>query len=322
MSGKDSPKRTPIALFVYNRPAHVRLTLETLSRCHRLDECSLHIYCDGPRDDNAVSDVGAAREVAREWGNRLGATVVEREMNLGLARSIVGGVTDLCEKYGRVIVIEDDHALNPSFLDYMLQALDRYADEPNVYQISGYMFPVRHPPKPDAFFLPLTTTWGWATWARAWSIFNWDASDARELLKDPVLRRKFDLDGSYRYSVMLEQRLNNENDSWGLLFWWSVFKAGGLVLHPRQSLVWVGGFDLSGMHCRDVAWSAPQSKESITDSVWEPLVLPDQVVPDLAAFNRIKKFLRMEQYPTSLTGRVWRKVEQYATAMRHYRQLG
>jgi GT2 family glycosyltransferase len=303
--------KTPIALFVYNRPAHARLVFESLSRCQRLDECALRIYCDGQKGSVDAESVAAAREVAHEWAMRLGAEVVERETNLGLARSIVTAVTELCESHGRVIVLEDDLALSPSFLDYMLQALDRYADESNVYQISGYMFPIEHPVKPDAFFLPLTTTWGWATWARAWRVFNWDASDAVEKLKDPQLRRRFDLDGSYPYSRMLEQRLKNENDSWGILFWWSVFKAGGLALHPRESLVWLGGFDRSGTHCGDQAWSVSQSRELITDRP-RSFELPTTVNSDPLAFQRIKKFLQREQYPTSFAGRLWRKVEQYA----------
>lgn len=308
--------KTPIALFIYNRPEHAQLALESLAKCARVDECDVRIYCDGPKNDADAPGVEEARKIARGWRDTLHAEVIEREQNLGLARSIVTGVNELCDQYGRAIVVEDDFILGVGFLNYMLQALDRYADAPNVYQISGYMFPVNHPPGLDAFFLPLTTTWGWATWKRAWQIFDWDASDALERLQDPKVRREFDLDGSYRYSEMLEQRLRNENDSWGLLFWWSVFKAGGLALHPRESLVWVGGFDRSGTHCVDVAWSAPQSQQVIASRESANLKMPERVAPDLAAFKRITKFLRQEQYPTSLTGRLWRRVGRYASEVR------
>ena len=308
--------KTPIALFIYNRPEHAELALESLSKCARLDECDVRIYCDGPKTEADTAGVAAARKVARRWRDQLKAELIEREQNLGLAQSIVNGVNELCDQYGRAIVVEDDFVLSVGFLNYMLQTLDRYADEPNVYQISGYMFPVNHRSELDAFFLPLTTTWGWATWKRAWQIFDWDASDAAERLQDPKTRRAFDLDGSYRYSEMLEQRLRNENDSWGLLFWWAVFKAGGFALHPRESLVWVGGFDRSGTHCVDVAWSAPQSRQAIAARASANLKLPERVAPDLEAFKRITKFLRKEQYPTSFAGRLWRRVERYAATVR------
>ncbi len=304
--------RTPLALFTYDRPEHTEAVLESLSRCARLDECDLHIYCDGPKNPEQLPAVKASRQVVRKWSALLNAEIIERDTNLGLSRSIVGGVTELCQKYGRVIVIEDDFVLNASFLDYMLQALDRYADEPEVYQVSGYMFPVEHPAQPDAFFLPLTTTWGWATWDRAWRVFNWNASDAWEALRGPKVRKRFDLDNSYPYSGMLEDKLKNQNDSWGILFWWAVFKAGGLVLHPRVSLVWVGGFDGSGTHCQDQLWSRTSPMPEGGWNTGASFSLPDKVLADHAAFDRIKRFLRNERYPSSLTGRLWKKLGRYA----------
>jgi GT2 family glycosyltransferase len=313
---KETPllKKTPVALFVYNRPAHTKLVLESLSRCRRFDECLLRIYCDGPKRPEDSTAVGEARQVAREWAAPLHAEVIERETNLGLAQSIISGVSELCSSYGRVIVVEDDFVLSPSFLDYMLLALDRYADEPKVYQISGYMFPVEHPPKPDAFFLPLTTTWGWATWARAWKIFDVNPTPALNRLNDPTVRQKFDLDDAYPYASMLEERLHNKNDSWGILFWWAVFEAGGLVLYPPESLVYVGGFDDTGTHCSSYQWSVGQSRSAILNDS-RRLQLPSKIEVDAGVFEDVKRFLRNERYPSY---RRWlrTKLEQYSRAIR------
>lgn len=298
-----SSHKTPIAVFVYKRPEHAKLLLESLERCDRLSECVVTIYCDGPKSSADAPAIEATRNVVHEWSAQAGARIIARETNLGLAHSIVSGVSELCDQYGRVIVIEDDFVLNSSFIDFMLQGLDRYADDQNVYQISGYMFPVRHKKTPDAFFLPLTTTWGWATWARAWQVFDRNAHDALERLQDAELRREFDLDGSYPYAAMLEQRLRHENDSWGILFWWAVFNRGGLALHPRESLVTVGGFDGSGTHVGSYLWSRSGQMKS---GKWD-FRLPEQVVVDAEAFTRIKRFLKSEQYPKSLAGRIWRR---------------
>jgi hypothetical protein len=305
-----SQKKTPIALFIYKRPAHTRVALESLSRCRRLDECSLKIWCDGPKRPEDVANVNAAREVAREWAGRLNAEVVERDANVGLAKSVVSGVSELCEKHGRVIVIEDDFSLSPAFLDYMLSALDGYENEPNVYQISGYMFPIRHAPKPDAFFLPLTTTWGWATWSRAWRIFDSRPGDA-DAVRDPEVRRRFNLNNAYPYAEMLERTLNGENDSWGILFWWAVFRANGLVLHPRKTLVWNGGFDESGVHCGDQAWTS-QSVAEIASDPWatRPFLFPEQVATDQIAFGKVIRYLRSEQSEGNLLERIRRRILQ------------
>jgi hypothetical protein len=303
---------TPIALFVYNRPQHTQRLLESLADCARLEECRLYVFCDGPKSAEQRDEVEAARAVARKWAAHHEAEIIESVENRGLARSIVAGVGRLCDEYGRVIVVEDDFVLSPLFLDYMLQALERYADEERVYQISGYMFPVEHPAQTDAFFLPLTTTWGWATWRRAWRIFDWEARGARAMLADPNERLRFDLDGSYPYSAMLEQRLKGENDSWGILWWWSVFKAGGLVLQPRRSLVWNGGFDGSGSHCGDASGLVNASPAYVLEyRLTSPLRLPVEVVEDEKAFNRVKRFLRESDRSPSLTTRLRRRLARY-----------
>ena len=297
-----STRRTPIAVFVYKRPDHARMLLESLAGCDRLNECEVNIYCDGPKSVDDQLGVKATRDVVHHLSAALDARIIERETNLGLARSIVSGVSELCDQYGRVIVVEDDFVLSKSFIDYMLEGLGRYADDQNVYQISGYMFPVQHRSKPDAFFVPLTTTWGWGTWARAWRVFDWNVADALDRLQDAKLRRQFDLDDSYPYSAILEKRLRNENDSWGILFWWAVFSRGGLVLHPRESLLQVGGFDGTGTHMGNYLWS---QNGSIRCDKWN-FRLPQNVTVDTEALTRIKRFLKTERHPKSLAGRIWR----------------
>jgi hypothetical protein len=284
--------KTPIALFTYNRPEHTRRVLTSLSQCTRLEECDLYIYCDGPRRPDHQAAVRASRSVVREWVARRDARVIERSHNLGLARSVVTGVTELCAQYGRVIVLEDDLVVSPDFLDYMLQALKRYQDKPQVYQISGFLFTVECRPQSDVFFLPLTTTWGWATWERAWQAFDWYDEAIPGRLADPAFRRRFDLDGSYPFSDMLEHQLAGRVDSWGILWWYTVFSQGGLVLYPRQSLTQHLGVDGSGKHSgradvfRQSAFDVTQTR------LPQPLMFPSQIEVDEDIFNRVKVFLR------------------------------
>ena len=297
----DPNSKTPIAVFTYNRPEHTQKVLESLSRCRRLDECAIFIFCDGPKSPKQTESVIASREIVRSFADKNPADVIIRENNWGLARSIVSGVTELCQRHGRVIVIEDDFVLSPSFIDYMLQSLDRYEDNERIYQVSGFMFPVENPEKPDVFFLSLTTSWGWATWNRAWTIFDWNAPGYQDLLSDKKVREQFDLDNSYPYYEMLKQRFSGKNDSWAILWWYAVFKAGGLVLHPKRSLVWVGGFDGSGTHC-----GKSEIKLREVNNLWQfpsnqKLNFPDSLKSDEGVFTRIKDFLRLQNKQTLLS---------------------
>lgn len=297
MSSLAQKGRTPLALFTYNRPQYARLALGTLARCTRIDECQIYIYCDGAKTTEQATAVEQSRVIVRAWAEKFGAIVIERNENLGLARSIATAVTELCEKFGRVIVLEDDLQVSPDFVDYMLQALDRYADESRVYQISGYMFRIKNPAQPDAFFVPLTTSWGWATWNRAWHAFDSDAAAAAvEKLADPQVRRRFDLDNSSDRATMMHQRAVNQNDSWAILWWWAVFQINGLVLYPRKSLVWVGGFDDSGTHNRAASKVHQDDLELFSrNRLSQPIRLPAKIIADDTVFDKIKSFLRKQR---------------------------
>ena len=144
-------RKTPIALFSYNRPQHVERALNTLALCTRLDECDLHIFSDGLRVEAHRAGWEAAQRIVRGRAAEFNATVVEHPENMGCSPSIVKHVTELCRAYGRVIIVEDDFVMNPGYVSYLLDGLDRYEHEPAVYQISAYMFPVELPPGQDAF---------------------------------------------------------------------------------------------------------------------------------------------------------------------------
>lgn len=240
---------SPVAFFSYNRPDHTRRALEALARCRRLRDCDFYFFSDGPRTEPVRPKVEATRQVLREFAPIFNARLLEQPENLGLATSIVTGVTQLCAQYGRVIVIEDDLVVSDDFLDYMIQSLGRYENEPRVKQVGGLTL---SPPKnmsADAFLLPVTTTWGWATWQRAWEAFSWHPIDLERARQDPSWRELFDLGGSYSYFSMLEDRLAGRNDSWGILWWYAVSRQNGLVVYPTHSLVRNVGFDGSGIHC-------------------------------------------------------------------------
>ena len=238
----------PIALFAYNRLAHMRKTVEALQKNEMANESDLIIFSDAPKGPEAAAAVGEVREYIKAITGFRSINIIERDRNLGLANSIIDGVTILCKEYGRVIVLEDDLITSPFFLKYMNTALARYQNDEQVMQISGYMFPISIAAETDAVFLPLTTSWGWATWQRAWQHFD-PAARGHGALKDNVdMRNKFNLDGSYDYFGMLEQQMQGKIDSWAIRWYLSVWIRGGLTLFPLKTLVENIGFDGSGTH--------------------------------------------------------------------------
>jgi hypothetical protein len=289
-------RKTPIALFSYNRPQHVERALSTLACCARLDECDLHFFSDGLRYEEHRGGWEAARRIVRARAADLNATVVEAAANLGCSPSIVKHVTELCREYGRVIVVEDDFVLNPGYVSYLLDGLDRYENEPAVFQVSAYMFPVELPPGQDAYLMPYTTAWGWATWQRAWQKFDWDAAGIADLLADAEAARHFNLRGGVNYTKSLRAELERPRQIYDVMWYYAVFKHNGLVAHPRRSLVYNAGLDGSGTFSTNDPKFPQVPRASIAERVFDqPMRWPEIVALDETAYAALTTQLRIRR---------------------------
>lgn len=238
----------PILLFVYNRPEHVLNIIGSLLKNALAAESNIFIYSDAPKskeDENAVSLV---REYVRGVKGFKDVTVIERSENWGLARSIIDGVTTQVNKYGRVIVLEDDLVVAPYFLQFMNDALETYKDEPKIGHIQACDF-TKDPSLPDMFLIKWTGSWGWATWARAWKFFNPNGTELLNQLKERKLTRQFDFNGTYGYTRMLRRQIEGKNNSWAIRWNASLFLKDMLSINVGKSLVQNNGFDGSGTNC-------------------------------------------------------------------------
>lgn len=241
-------KHAPVALFCFNRPDHLRRAIKSLQRCEGYAQHRIIVFGDAARTPEDAERVAATRSVAVELLGR-DAELRFAEENRGLSRSIIDGVSEILQRHGRVIVVEDDLLLGTGFLRYLNDALSFYADDPRVYQISGHAFEApTFAHRSESLLLPLTTTWGWGTWSRAWQTFDPQAEGWQQLAKDRALRGRFNLNGSYDYAGMLENQMKGRLNSWGIRWYWSVFKLGGLSCFPPRSLVANLGFDGTGTH--------------------------------------------------------------------------
>lgn len=236
----------PIALFVYNRPAHTRKTVEALQKNVLAKDSDLIVLSDAPKSESQVAAVREVRQYIHQIDGFRSVTIIVRETNLGLARSIIDGVTTLCEKYGRLIVLEDDLVTSPYFLRFMNDALDMYENDDRVMHISGATYPIE-PMDDETFFLRIPLCWGWATWDRAWRHFR--KSDDVMLEFDPAMRKGFSFNGTYDTWEQLESNKSGVINSWFVYWYATLFLRKGLALFSGKSLVQNIGMDGSGVHC-------------------------------------------------------------------------
>jgi len=237
----------PISLFTYNRPWHTQQTVEALLNNAAAGDSNLIIYADGAKGENDAASVDEVRRYLHSIQGFKSIRIVERQENLGLAQSIISGVTEIVNEYGRIIVLEDDMVTSPYFLRYMNDGLEMYENDNRVISIHGYCYPIDG--LPETFFLKGADCWGWATWKRGWSLFESDGAKLLGRLEAAGLIDRFDFFGGYDFSGMLKGQIGGRNDSWAVRWYASALLQGKLTLYPGKSLVHNTGNDASGRHC-------------------------------------------------------------------------
>lgn len=235
----------PIVLFAYNRPDHLLKCLESLAASTLAKESDLFVFSDGPKKnatEKEIDSVHKVREILKQKNWCKTVTIKESPVNQGLAKSVESGVTEIVNRYGKIIVLEDDLLVSKHFLSFMNEALKVYANSEQVFSVNGYMFPIKFSEK-GCILLPYISTWGWGTWKEKWKIYNSHISQSEKdlIAKNPLMRKKFNL-ADYDYTSMLDF----ENNSWGIKWYHAIFKRNGLSMFPTQTLVKNIGNDGTG----------------------------------------------------------------------------
>ena len=240
----------PIVIFSYDRPKHLQQTLDALAKNELASKSNLFIYCDGAKDSapaEQVTRIQENRRVAREANGFKSVTVIERPKNVGLKANIVGAVTEIVNKYGRIITLEDDIVTSPGFLHFMNEALEIYKNDDKVMHISGYMWPHRWP-LPETFFYQVPYPGGgWATWERAWQYYNDDVDELYYKWESKWV--KFNKFGGDYLQKQLIANFKGEMNTWFIKWHAVLLERNALTLYPGKSLTNNIGFDELASNC-------------------------------------------------------------------------
>lgn len=255
-SKSDISEYAPITVFVYKRADHTVNLLESLARCDGAKNSEVFIYADGAKgseDEEAVKEVKNLineprwQEAFKSWN------VFESDRNKGLANSIIAGVTEIVNRYGKIIVLEDDLVLAPQFLRYMNQSLETFKDDQRIFSAAGWTYPVpafKKKYKKDAWLYYRASSWGWGTWADRWNRVEFDPvkADFAGKLDNPEWCAKFSRGGT-DMPGMLKLQIEGKRDSWAIRWNAASVDLDMVTVYPTVSNVYNDGRDSSGTHC-------------------------------------------------------------------------
>jgi len=239
----------PIVLFVYNRPEHTRKTVESLLKNALAGMSEIFIYSDGPKSEKDNDRIKSVRNYIHEISGFKQVKIIEREKNLGLAKSVITGVSDVFSSFEKVIVMEDDIVTSPSFLLFINEALKYYEYNKKIFSVSGYTYPITFSQSyfHDVFISYRPSSWGWGTWKDRWKKVDWEIKDYKSFQSDKNAQISFNKAGE-DLIPMLYAQMKGKIDSWAIRWAYSHFRNYAYCLSPVKSLCKNIGTDSSGTH--------------------------------------------------------------------------
>jgi hypothetical protein len=300
---------TPVALLLFNRPSTTALVFAAI-RAARPRQ--LFLIADGPRANHAddAERCAAARAIveAVDWD-----CDVRRDYapaNLGIKARVDSGLDWLFDQVETAIILEDDCLPEPSFFRFCQELLERYFDETQVMTISGSDFRLG-PLEDDASyrFSRYPLIWGWATWRRAWRLYDRRMTGWRQALDSGWLQTIFDDPRAVQYWAFILQQNAETLENWDYAWMFASWRCAGLSIHPAVNLVSNIGFAADASHTRnahDAFANLP------TASMAFPLHHPPAIQRDDAADRLIEKSAF-----SGMLDLLWQRLDARRRARRH-----
>ena len=299
-------KYAPICFFVYNRADKTQISLKSLEENQLSKYSNLFIFSDGAKDDAVdIMNVKKVRSIIKKAKNFNNVKIIEREKNYGLYENFTQGITEICNKFGKIIVVEDDNKVSKYFLNFINDGLIEYEKELKVCAINAWFFPGKNNLN-KTFFVKGGDTWGWGTWKRAWDKFNPNTEYLINQLNKKNLIKEFNFNNSFDFFKILKKRNKNLNESHTIIWKASTFLEGMLSLYPSNSLVKNIGFDGTGTHSKNIDNTHSHSKiEEIKIDI-EKIKIEE----DINAVKFIENFYRKKRIE-SLKNKIFKKIIRF-----------
>ncbi|GAB4026597.1 nucleotide-diphospho-sugar transferase [Spirosoma gilvum] len=242
----------PVLIILFNRPDNAQ---QLIDRLRTIAPTKLFVAIDGPRV-NRVTDKEKVDECIKliskiDWPCEVHKKI--STYNLGCGVNVSEAISWFFNEVEEGIILEDDCIPSQSFFDFCELTLAKYRERTEVMLISGNRWNEEFPIETDYFFSLFTSTWGWATWRRAWKRYDFTMNDWPQLKQSEYFLKWLNLPDIKKFWFKkLEAYYNHIQggiDNWDFQWQYTIFKYQGLVVTPRENLVQNIGTE--GVHTYD-----------------------------------------------------------------------
>lgn len=240
---------TPVLLIIFNRPDKVR---ELIAALKKIKPTKIFISADGPRKERSQDEArcSEAREAIRaiSWDCELNTNFFGT--NLGCDEHVEKAISWFFEHVEQGIILEDDCIPHPDFFRFAHELLERYKYDQRVMMISGNNFQ-NGAKRGDAsyYFSHYPNTWGWATWRRAWQLYDTNLTGLSQFVTNncvaKIRPRKIEQRFWLRYFHSLYK---GTRSAWDAKWLFAIWNAEGMAITPNVNLVQNVGFGQDATH--------------------------------------------------------------------------
>ena len=244
-----APLQTAVLFLVFNRPD---TTAQVFEAIRQAKPPRLYVAADGPREgrEGEAERVTKVRDIATAVDWPCEVKTLFREKNQGCKQAVSGAITWFFEQEEQGIILEDDCLPHHDFFTFCETLLNRYADDERVSVITGDNFQ-NGKKRGDGsyYFSRYNHVWGWASWRRAWQLYDGDLNFWPDWKRSEAWLSEFPDRVVRRYWEKIFDRMYAQQiDTWDYPWTASVWYHGGLTATPNVNLVSNIGFGPDSTH--------------------------------------------------------------------------
>ena len=300
----------PVLVLAFNRPDTTEKVIAAIRQA-RPDRVFFAV--DGARPDRPGEreQVLAVQKLADliDWPCEI--TTLFRERNLGCKIAVSEAITWFFDEVESGIVLEDDCIAHPSFFRFAGELLERFKDDERIALVSGNNFQFgRQRTNYSYYYSRYNHIWGWASWSRAWKLYDHKMTCWPEVRAGDWLMDLFGDPVAVRYWTKIFDTTYAElNTSWAYRWTFACWIHSCLSVLPSRNLVSNVGFGAGATHTK--------RRYSVANLPAEPMEFPlshpPYMIRDSIAdsrteklmFSRSKRFLRFAKEMMQSLGLRW-----------------
>jgi hypothetical protein len=276
-----------VLLVVYRRADETRRVFQTIARARPR---RLFVAADGPASASDRDACERTRAIVRAVDWDCDAAYDFSEANLGPDARVISAVNWVFGSVDAAIVLEDDCLPHPRFFTFCSSMLERYRQDTRVMHISGECYRAAREGDCSYLFSKYPLAWGWATWARAWSLFDPRISSWLRFRAQPEARTLFDTQDEYRYWVSTFDRLHREAASGARLAWdyawYYACMTNGLSIQPAVNLISNIGYGPLASHTFGASDLSNRPVHDLEEDLRHPAWVVRDREADMRTFDR------------------------------------